>query len=73
MEDFIIEKIQEIAFTSVKSDDPLWTSRVLDSISIVELIVEIETEYKIKIPFSDIIEDNFETVARMVNYISSKK
>lgn len=73
MEDFIIEKIQEIAFASVKGDDPLWTSKVLDSISIVELIVEIEAEYKIKIPFNDIIEDNFETVSRMVTYISSKK
>ncbi|MES2589841.1 MAG: phosphopantetheine-binding protein [Bacteroidota bacterium] len=73
MEDFIIEKIQEIAFAKVKSEDPLWTSKVLDSITLVELIVEIETEFNITVPFKDIIEENFETVSRMIAYISSKK
>ena len=72
MENFIIEKIQEIAFANVKSDDSLWQSKVLDSITIVELIVELETEYNISIPFKDIIEENFETVSRMVTYIASK-
>lgn len=73
MEDFIIEKIQEIAFSKVKVDDPLWSSKILDSITLVELIVEIETEFSIKVPFKDIIEENFETVSRMIAYISSKK
>ena len=72
MENFIIEKIQEIAFAQVKSEDSLWQSKVLDSITIVELIVEIETEYNITVPFKDIIEENFETVSRMVKYIASK-
>ncbi len=72
MENFIIQQIQEIAFTQVKKEDSLWQSKVLDSITIVELIVELETEYNISIPFKDIIEENFETVSRMVKYISSK-
>lgn len=73
MENFIIDKIQEIAFASVAVDDPLWTSKVLDSITLVELIVEIESEFNIKVPFNEITEDHFETVSRMIKYIESKK
>ena len=73
MEDFIIEKIQEIAFAKVKVDDALWSTKVLDSITLIELIVEIETEFGVKVPLTDIIEDNFETVSRMITYLSSKK
>lgn len=72
MEEFIIEKIQEIAFSKVKADDMLWSTKILDSITLVELIVEIEANYSIKVPFNEIIEENFETVARMVNYIKTK-
>ena len=73
MEEFIIGKIQEIAFASVAPEDALWTSKVLDSITLVELIVEIEGEYNIKVPFNEIIEEHFETVSRMVKYIESNQ
>lgn len=73
METFLIDKIQEIAFATVTKDESLWQARVLDSITIVELVVEIENEFGISIPFNEIVEDNFETVERMINYIQSKK
>jgi len=73
MEKFIIDKIQEIAFAKVKIDDLLWSTKVLDSITLIELIVEIEGEYNIKVPFNEIIEENFETVSFMIIYIESKK
>jgi acyl carrier protein len=70
---FLTDKIEEIAFSTVEAGDALWTSRILDSITIVELVVEIELEYGITIPFNEIIEDNFETIDNMVKYISAKK
>ncbi len=73
MENFLIDKIQEIAFSTVTKDESLWQARVLDSITIVELVVEIEAEYGIKIPFNEITEDHFETVELMVKYIQSKQ
>jgi acyl carrier protein len=73
MEEFIIDKIEEIAFSRVKPSDSLWQEKVLDSITIVELVVELENEFGIKIPFNEIVEDNFETVERIVNYLNSKK
>ena len=72
MEEFLIEKIDEIAFSEVTKDEALWSSKILDSITIVELAVEIENEYGIKIPFDEIIEDNFQTISNMMNYIDRK-
>ena len=73
MENFLIDKIEELAFTKVTITDKLWESNILDSISIVELVVEIENEFSIKVPFNEIIVENFETIENMMKYIESKK
>ena len=73
MENFLIDKIEELAFTKVTKYQNLWESKILDSISIVELVVEIENEYSIKIPFNEIVVENFETVENILKYIDSKK
>ena len=72
MEEFIINKIEEITFSQVGLTDSLWEEKVLDSISIVELVVELENEFNIKVPFNEIVTDNFETVERIVHYLNSK-
>ena len=72
MVQFIMDKIQEIAFTDVNSNDLLWTDKILDSITIVELIVELEAEYDIEIPMNEVVIENFETVDLIVKYIESK-
>jgi D-alanine--poly(phosphoribitol) ligase subunit 2 len=72
MEKFIIDKIEEITFTEVGPTDSLWEEKVLDSITIVELVVELENEYKIKVPFNEIVTENFETVEQIVLYLKSK-
>ena len=73
MENFLIDKIDELAFTKVTVTDKLWESKILDSISIVELVVEIENEFSIKVPFNEIIVENFETIELIMKYIESKK
>ncbi len=73
MEDFLIDKIEEISFTRVEKSDSLWESRVLDSITIVELAVEVEAEFGINIPFEEIVVENFETVELLMAFISSKQ
>jgi acyl carrier protein len=70
---FLIDKIEEISFSTVEATDSLWKEKVLDSITIIELIVEIEKEYGFKVPFADIEEENFETVELIVSYVNSKK
>ena len=73
MEKFIIDKIEEITFSQVEPTDSLWEEKILDSITIVELVVELENEFDVKVPFNEIIIDNFETVEKIAAYLKSKK
>lgn len=72
MEGFLKETISEIAFSEVENDELLWESGILDSITIIELSVEIENEFNIKIPIQDVVIDNFGSVEKLVKYIESK-
>lgn len=72
MEKFIIDKIEEITFSQVELSDSLWEEKILDSISIVELVVELENEFDVKVPFNEIIIENFETVEKIAAYLKSK-
>jgi len=73
MEEFLIDKIEEIAFSRVAVDESLWESGVLDSITIVEFAIEVEKEFNIEIPFDEIVVDNFETLTRLIAYIQKKQ
>jgi acyl carrier protein len=70
---FLIDKIEEISFSTVTATDSLWEDRVLDSITIIELVVEIEREFSIQIPFNEIVVEHFETVELIEKFIQSKK
>jgi len=73
MEEYLIKKIEAIAFTKIKADEQLWASGILDSINIIELAVELENELKIQIPFDEIIIENFQTVASLAEYVRKKQ
>lgn len=73
MKDYLVDKIEEISFERVEENDSLWQAGVLDSITIVELAVDIEEEFGIEIPFDEIIEDNFETLGRLMAFIEKKQ
>jgi D-alanine--poly(phosphoribitol) ligase subunit 2 len=72
----LIERIQplveEIAFKSVKIDEPLYTSNLVDSMGTVDLAMMLEEEFDIKIDTRDIIESNFDSVEKLVKYIESR-
>lgn len=72
MEEFLINAIEEVSFERVGVTDSLWEEKVLDSITIVELAVEIENEFNIKIGFDEIIVENFETVELLMAFIKKK-
>jgi acyl carrier protein len=70
---FIKNFLKESLFISVADEDEsLIKSRTLDSITVVDLAVAIEEEYKIKVPFTDITEDNFDTINKMVEFLQTK-
>lgn len=64
--------VEEIAFKSVKIDEPLYTSNLIDSMGTVDLAMMLEDEFDIKIDTRDIIESNFDSISKLVNYIKSR-
>jgi len=64
--------VEEIAFKEVKIDEPLYTSNLIDSMGTVDLAMMLEEEFNIKIDTRDIIENNFDSVQKLVEYIKSR-
>ena len=73
IEQFLIQKIEELSFTEISKDDLLWSDKILDSIIIVELAVAIEIQFGIKIPNADIIVENFDSIDLIAEYIIKAK
>jgi acyl carrier protein len=64
--------VEEITFKSVEIDEPLYTSNLIDSMGTVDLAMMLEDEFGIKIDTRDIIESNFDSISKLVNYIKSR-
>ena len=64
--------VEEIIFKEVGNDDPLYTSNLIDSMGTVDLAMMLEEEFNIKIDVRDIIESNFDSVNKLVDYIKSR-
>ena len=71
----------EIIFTILKNvskknsvpaaDESLFDSGFLDSFALPDMVSELEREFQIKIPDSDLNPRKFETIARIETYIES--
>ena len=72
----IIEKIRgeikSLVFKDVSNDTSLIKSGLLDSISIVDLVIFIEEETGFKIPENHIIEENFDSIDNIKSYLSKR-
>lgn len=66
LKEFIVSEIMNLAFKKVTFDESLIKSKLLDSITVVELIVLIEEKIGKQIPQHLINEDNFDTVDAII-------
>lgn len=71
MEEYLLNKIEELSFERIEAEDSI--PEVLDSITMVEFVAEIEDEYGIEIPFDEIVESNFKNVTRLIEFIKEKQ
>jgi acyl carrier protein len=67
---FIQNEVMNLAFVKVGFDDSLINSKLLDSISVVDLLVSIEDEIGKKIPQYLIKDDNFDTINIIIETLS---
>ena len=55
------------------AEESLFDSGFLDSFALPDMVSELEREFKIKIPDSDLNPRKFESIARIEAYVESKK
>lgn len=72
MENEVVELLKNITLSSIKIEDKLWEDRKLDSISVVDLIIELENKYNIKITHKEVTLENFNDVHSICNLIKNK-
>lgn len=58
--------------TGLALDEPLFSSGIVDSFSLVSLLSFIEGEYDIRIAPTEVIIDNFDSFERMLRFLESK-
>ena len=63
---FIQQEIMNIAFVKVGFSDTLLSSNTLDSIAVVDLIVSIEERIGKKIPQHLMLDENFDSIDRII-------
>jgi acyl carrier protein len=52
--------------------DSLFESGMLDSFSLADLVTELEKEFGIKVPDSDLVPRKFDSIDRIDAYVASK-
>jgi D-alanine--poly(phosphoribitol) ligase subunit 2 len=70
--EFLSDEIENLVFYRVAAEEALVSTKLLDSIALVDLAVAIEQKYGIKIPFNEINEENFDQINLIAAFIERK-
>lgn len=57
---------------AVAHDENLLLSGLLDSLAVMSLVAHIEDTFDIKIPFGDVLIENFETIDAIASYLKAR-
>lgn len=71
--DLIAQNAESEGVGSPGLNDDLFSSGVLNSFALVDLVTELEREYSIKIPDGDVSPANFQTIAAIERYVTLHK
>lgn len=69
---FINDVIEESTGSSVEYDTMLFDEEILDSMSILYLIGELESKFDVELPPDEVVQTNYETVDKIAEYVASK-
>jgi methoxymalonate biosynthesis acyl carrier protein len=71
----LFEKLQSFSAGKIESigpDDLLFTTGLIDSMTIVQVIILVEEYWNIQVDPSDLSMDNFDSVAAIMGYVRRK-
>ena len=71
----VIDIIERVTGKSEKIDpeESLFDAGILDSFALTDVIAEVEKEFSMKVPDSDLTPRKFNSVARIVSYIEERR
>ena len=69
---FIKDVIEESTGSSVEDDTMLFDEEILDSMSILYLIGELESKFEVELPPDEVVQTNYESVDKIAEYVASK-
>ena len=69
----VIEIIRRVTGNPVEidADESLFDSGILDSFALTDVIAELEKEFSIKVPDSDLNPRKFNSISRIVSYVEA--
>jgi len=76
METLIAAQISELTkkpTSSLKNDTLLLDSGILDSLSLLKLVLFLEKQFGISVPAEELVPDKFQTIDAMCVYLRSKQ
>lgn len=69
---FVINTLGELdPELEIDAETDLFEEDILDSVTILFLITELENNYSIQVPLEDLVEDNFKNIDSIEHYILS--
>ena len=71
--EFVIEVAQRKGVTAVADDDSITENGVIDSLAIFRLVAFLEEDIGIRISDEEIINDNFQSINDITNFVLVKK
>jgi acyl carrier protein len=69
----VIEIIRRVTGNPVEigADESLFDSGILDSFALTDVIAQLEQEFAIKVPDSDLTPRKFNSISKIVNYVEA--
>ena len=69
---FVVNTLKELdPELEIGMETDLFEENILDSVTILFLITEMENNYSIQVPLEDLVEDNFKTIECIERYVLS--
>jgi acyl carrier protein len=56
----------------VRDDESFLASGIIDSLGIVQLVSFVESQYGFKVPDTDLVPENFDSVAKLAAYVDRR-
>ena len=72
LREFVTRQFPAAAKQGMTADQPLLSSGVIDSMGTMEVVMFLESTFDIVLSDDEMLDDNFETLQRMTDFVVSK-